>query len=130
MSAKVTTIGRLKRRKRVLAVLEAKLKELLRSSAERQELEIENLADPLDQVRCVVDRDIAVRSLNQKSQLIQEVRSAIGKVRSETFGICEECEAAIAPQRLDAIPWARLCVKCQNRAEARNREAIGFGHAA
>src|ERR1041385_9163639 len=119
MSAKVTTIGRLKRRKRVLAVLEAKLKELLRSSAEREELEIENLADPLDQVRSVVDRDIAVRSLTQKSQLIQEVRSAIDKVQSETFGICEESEAAISPQRLDAIPWARLCVKCQNRSEER-----------
>jgi len=130
MSVKVTTIGRPKRPKKVLAVLEAKLRELLHSSAERQELEIDNLADPLDQVRSVVDRDIAVRSLNQKAQSIQEVRSAIDKVQSETFGICEECEAGIAPQRLDAIPWARLCVKCQNRAEARSTEAIDFGHAA
>ena len=130
MDAMVTTVDRANSRTAVLESLEMKLRGLLGSSAERQELEIEYLADPLDQVRSGVDRDMAVKRLNQRAELIQEHRSAIEKVQSETFGICDECEGPIAPQRLAAIPWARLCVKCQNRVEARAREAIGVGYAA
>src|SRR5437762_5304001 len=130
MDAMVTTVDRANSRTAVLESLEMKLRGLLGSSAERQELEIEYLADPLDQVRSGVDRDMAVKRLNQRAELIQELRSAIEKGQSETFGICDECEGPIAPQRLAAIPWARLCVKCQNRVEARAREAIGVGYAA
>src|SRR5689334_8952828 len=111
MRAKVKAIDRPKGRPAVLAVLEAKLKEALRSSVDRQELEIEYLADPDDQVTSDIDREMAVKRLNHKARLIQDLRSAIDKVHSGTFGICEQCEEPIGQPRLHAIPWARLCLK-------------------
>ncbi|HEX7118432.1 MAG TPA: TraR/DksA C4-type zinc finger protein [Longimicrobiales bacterium] len=37
----------------------------------------------------------------------------------ERFGICAECEAPIAFERLDIVPWTRLCVDCQRAEEQR-----------
>src|ERR1041384_5149531 len=116
--------------KAVLSVLEAKLTEALRSGAERERLEIEYLADPADQVSSGIDREMTVNRLNQKAQLMYELRAAIDRVHSGEFGICEQCEEAIGQQRLNAIPWARLCVRCQSQSEASGPEAVRFGHAA
>lgn len=41
----------------------------------------------------------------------------------ETFGLCQECGNEIAFERLDIVPWARLCVSCQRAEEDRWREA-------
>lgn len=41
----------------------------------------------------------------------------------ETYGHCLECDAEIAFERLDIVPWARLCVGCQRAEEDRLRAA-------
>ena len=111
-------------------MLEARLKELCRLAPDRNDLEVAVLADPLDQVRLDVDRDLVVQQMNQQSRMIQDIRSALDKLRHHTYGICEQCDQPIAQQRLDAIPWARLCVKCQSQSEAPAREALTLRHAA
>jgi RNA polymerase-binding transcription factor len=130
MRARVKVIDRPMSRKAVLDVLEAKLKETLRHSADRKELEIDYQADPVDQVCSGMDREMTVKRLTQRSQLIQDLHSAIERIHSEEFGICEQCEQPISQQRLHAIPWARLCVKCQSQMEARAQESIHLNHAA
>ena len=66
MTIQVTTIAALeiKRRK---AALGSRLKELLHVSFEREELRIENLADPLDQVRSGMDREMAVQQVDHEA---------------------------------------------------------------
>jgi RNA polymerase-binding transcription factor DksA len=41
----------------------------------------------------------------------------------DTFGRCLECEQEIAFERLDIVPWARLCVSCKRQEEGTLREA-------
>ncbi len=119
---KVTSIdGGLKRRE---AALKSKLAELLKLSGDRGELEIQALADPLDQVRQSTDRDLAVEALNQQARSIREIRAALDRIEDGTYGECERCEEPIPPKRLEALPWARLCVKCQSAIEAEAREGI------
>jgi DnaK suppressor protein len=68
--------------------------------------------------------------MNQQSRMIQDIRLALDKLRHHTYGICEQCDQPIAEERLDAIPWARLCVKCQSQSEAPAREAVTLRYAA
>ena len=96
--------------------LESALRETL-SSFRRDELEIEPMADPLDVVRWSMERDIAGQALDQKSRRAKEIRAALDRLEKGTFGVCERCENSIGPKRLDAVPWATLCVSCQNDAE-------------
>lgn len=47
-------------------------------------------------------------------QGLAEVERAIAKVESGTgYGVCERCGEPIAPERLEALPWARLCIRCK-----------------
>lgn len=41
----------------------------------------------------------------------------------ERYGLCLQCEQEIAFERLDIVPWARLCVSCQRQEEGGYREA-------
>jgi DnaK suppressor protein len=116
MAMQITTIAALETH-RYRAILESKLEELLGFPLERDELQIEQMADPLDQVKSSVDRDLAVQQIDQQARLIRDIRSALTKIEEDSYGQCEHCEHAIPGKRLDVIPWARLCVSCQSEAE-------------
>jgi len=51
------------------------------------------------------------------------VNEALDRLESGDYGICLECEEPIAPKRLQAVSWARYCVKCQERIN--RRTALG-----
>jgi DnaK suppressor protein len=46
---------------------------------------------------------------------LQEVDRALAKIDAGTFGTCERCGGPIAEERLEAIPWATLCIDCKQR---------------
>src|SRR5690242_14824818 len=52
-------------------------------------------------------------------KLLREISDALHRIEHETYGICLECEEPISPKRLEAVPWARFCVKCQEAIAAR-----------
>ena len=52
-------------------------------------------------------------------KLLREVSDALHHIDTGHYGICLECEEPISPKRLDAVPWARYCVRCQERIAAR-----------
>lgn len=53
---------------------------------------------------------------NDRNALIQ-IEDAIKKIDEGNFGICEQCGKSIAKTRLKAVPFTRLCLKCQQRQE-------------
>jgi DnaK suppressor protein len=113
------------------AALTRKLQELSSLGGQREEIQIQYAADPLDQVRSNLDREIVIRQLDQNARAIREVQNALARVEDGSYGLCEHCEEPISPKRLDAVPYARLCVACQSQAEARpGEDEISFDAAA
>ena len=57
---------------------------------------------------------------SQEGQQLMEIDDALRRLykEPESFGVCEECGGEISEERLDLVPWARRCVKCQQAAEA------------
>jgi DnaK suppressor protein len=52
-------------------------------------------------------------------KLLREISSALHRIDDGTYGTCPECDEPISAKRLDALPWARFCVKCQEEIAAR-----------
>ena len=52
------------------------------------------------------------------SSEIRDIDEAIERIRDGTFGLCEECDKPIARGRLEAIPYARLCLPCKTSEES------------
>jgi len=56
-------------------------------------------------------RDLALRDRNAAHLL--EIEAAIARLDDGTYGACVRCGRPIAPERLDALPWAAHCIECQ-----------------
>src|SRR5215813_7272097 len=52
-------------------------------------------------------------------KLLREVEDALRRIERGTYGVCHECDEPISSKRLDAVPWAKYCVKCQEEIAAR-----------
>ena len=59
-------------------------------------------------------RDLALRERNE--QHLAQVEAALARLDAGTYGACASCGRPIAPERLEAIPWAALCIDCQRTA--------------
>ena len=55
-------------------------------------------------------------------QEMAEIRAALARIDAGRYGICDACGAAISAARLEALPMARRCVRCQERVENRGKE--------
>ena len=65
------------------------------------------------------DREFSLGLASNERALLYELDDALKKIEDGTFGICEECKSLITKTRLKAVPYARLCVKCQEKKEKR-----------
>jgi DnaK suppressor protein len=55
--------------------------------------------------------------MDSESGEVQEIREALERLKKGTFGSCETCGFDIPLERLQAIPYARLCVRCKSEEE-------------
>jgi RNA polymerase-binding protein DksA len=63
------------------------------------------------------DREFSLGIASNERQLIYELDDALKRIEEGTFGACEDCKSLIAKTRLKAIPYARLCLSCQQKRE-------------
>jgi len=47
--------------------------------------------------------------------LLRQIKDALVRIEDQTYGVCPECETAISIKRLEAVPWANYCIRCQER---------------
>ncbi len=56
-------------------------------------------------------RDLALRDRNDRH--LADVEAAIARLDDGSYGACVRCGRPIAPERVDALPWAARCIECQ-----------------
>lgn len=97
-----------------LVELEASLRsELLaqRLQATERELVIADLIGSND-ADSALARDLAERAMNVALDVVAEIEHALERIATASYGTCVACGDAIAPARLEALPYARTCVSC------------------
>jgi len=104
-------------------ILEQKAAELVHVLRKRDGIAIEKSADQMDEIQYASERDLAIRNVDRESSLLRQVKAALRRIRDGSFGTCMECESAISPKRLAALPWAQRCIQCQEAADCDGLEA-------
>jgi DnaK suppressor protein len=104
-------------------VLEAKAEEVRRSmSAQKAAQVVARLDVPSDEGDLSQQHHEEWIFLNRNTidmKLLREVSDALHRIDHDHYGICLECDEPISVKRLEAVPWARYCVTCQERIAAR-----------
>lgn len=98
-------------------ILERKAAELVHVLRNRDGIAIEKSADQMDEIQYASERDLAIRNVDRESTLLRHVKAALRRIDAGTFGACMDCESAISPKRLAAVPWAPRCIQCQEAAD-------------
>ena len=97
--------------------LKTRQAELSNGRHNREALAIETSADELDRIQHAQERDFAMEALHRASMRFREIRDALERMDSGSFGICVNCEKEIAAKRLAAVPWTPMCIVCQEIAD-------------
>jgi DnaK suppressor protein len=61
---------------------------------------------------------IALKLKQTDAKILQAIEEALHRIEMGTYGICRDCGEPIAPARLDAIPWTRVCITCKEKQSA------------
>ena len=79
------------------------------------------VADPFDSADWAEkshEEWIFLQKNNFDMALLREVEGALERLRDGTYGTCMECGMPVSRKRLEALPWARYCVTCQERHQS------------
>ncbi|MBI4515315.1 MAG: TraR/DksA family transcriptional regulator [Deltaproteobacteria bacterium] len=72
------------------------------------------------------DREISFILSDREREKLQAIQEALERIEGSSYGICDSCESEIAPARLEAMPFTRLCVSCQSDREKELKQSRRF----
>jgi RNA polymerase-binding protein DksA len=70
-----------------------------------------------DVATATFDREMASTLEENSNHVLGAIDGALQRIDSGTFGVCEYCGKPIPEERLDALPWATLCIDCKRKQE-------------
>ena len=76
------------------------------------EINLDNIKDKL-----IAEREILLAKLGSNDLSVDSSETPDPVDTDDEYGTCQNCEKAINPKRLDAVPWARYCLSCQELVE-------------
>jgi len=110
----------LKKKDELLDGLKRSLEDTLKKSPREAAGDISGYAFHMaDLATDTYDREFSLDLASNERQLLYEIDEALKKIQEGRFGICETCKSSITKSRLKAIPYTRLCLKCQEAEEKR-----------
>lgn len=81
----------------------------------------DELPDEVDKASTESQSAFSARLRGREKTFLKKIDYALSKIEDGSFGICEECEEAISPKRLEARPEATLCIQCKEAQEHREK---------
>ncbi len=109
-------------RSRLLSMLTELRKDIDHEVRGASERDLAHINDTSDMASDAAEGDLSLRIAESETVGAGEIERAIEKIDNGTYGTCESCNKPINADRLQFLPSATLCIKCQALAEIRKRE--------
>lgn len=88
-----------------------------RTQADGRSADEESTQDIADRAASSYNKEFLFSQSNNERQLLQMVEKALLRIRQGSFGECIHCGKEINAKRLEAVPWTRHCIDCQEKLE-------------
>jgi DnaK suppressor protein len=75
------------------------------------------MPDPVDLAVKNYSKNVMLSVSENESKQLVLITAALERLEDEEYGFCQNCEEEINPKRLNAVPWARYCLSCQELDE-------------
>jgi DnaK suppressor protein len=90
---------------------------VVRNQQDGRTADDEATQDVADRAASSYNKEFLFSQSNNDRQLLNMVDSALARIREGSFGECVSCGKEINAKRLEAVPWTRHCIECQEKAE-------------
>jgi DnaK suppressor protein len=88
-----------------------------RTEADGRQSDEDAAQDIADRAASSYNKEFLFHQSNSERQFLQMVEGALERIREGSFGQCISCGQEINPKRLEAVPWTRYCIECQEKME-------------
>src|SRR5437773_9838177 len=102
-------------KKRLLAKQAELLRVVSKSEQDGREADEEATQDIADKAANSYTKEFLFHQSDDNRRMLAQVNEALERIKASTFGLCVACQEEVQPKRLEAVPWARHCIECQEK---------------
>ena len=104
-------------RDRLLERRESLVSQVTEAELSSRERDLEATQDPADMAANAYTKELLISMSSNDRKLLGLIDEALTRIEAGGFGECVNCAEPISEKRLEAVPWARYCLKCQDLQE-------------
>jgi len=104
-------------KKRLLTKRDELLRQVVQSEQEGRESDQEGTQDLADKAANAYTKEFLFHQSDDSRRILQLVNEALERIKSGRYGLCVACGKEVQQKRLEAVPWARHCIECQEKQE-------------
>jgi DnaK suppressor protein len=104
-------------KKRLLTKQEELLRLVTKSEQDGREADEEVTQDVADKAANSYTKEFLFHQSDENRRLLQLVNEALERMKNGSYGQCVACQKEVQQKRLEAVPWARHCIECQEKQD-------------
>ena len=104
-------------KKKLVTRREELLRDITRTQREGREADEDPTVDLADKAANSYTKEFLFGQTHADRSRLQLVDDALARIRANSFGECISCHAELQQKRLEAVPWTRYCITCQEKQE-------------
>jgi DnaK suppressor protein len=104
-------------KKKLVTRREELLRTIARTQQEGREADEDPTVDLADKAANSYTKEFLFGQTHNERSLLQLVDDALTRIRENGFGECISCNEELQQKRLEAVPWTRYCITCQEKKE-------------
>ena len=104
-------------RDRLLGRREGLFRQVTEAEMSSRERDLEATQDPADMAANAYTKELLVSMSANDRRLLELIDEALDRIEEGEYGECVHCGEPVQEKRLEAVPWARHCLRCQDLQE-------------
>jgi DnaK suppressor protein len=104
-------------KKKLLARREELTRTIARTQEEGRQADDDPTVDLADKAANSYTKEFLFGMTNTDRTILNQIDEALKRINANTYGTCMTCEEEMQQKRLEAVPWAKNCISCQQKVE-------------
>lgn len=104
-------------KKKLLNRRDELVRTITRTEEEGRQADDDPTVDLADKAANSYTKEFLFGQTNTDRTILNMIDEALKRIRNEEYGVCVNCQEEMQQKRLEAVPWARHCISCQEKKE-------------
>jgi len=104
-------------KKKLMTRREELMRTIARTAEEGRQADEDQTVDLSDKAANSYTKEFLFGMTNADRSILNMIEVALKRIQNDEYGVCANCQEEMQQKRLEAVPWAKHCINCQEKAE-------------